>query len=566
MRALEITAEEFKQAIQSNPLWAQFLKKPIVVVDYCNCDGMNIKALSEKITFRGRDENGNCASFKGCPLETAEGTFYGHVDFGPIIKNKKTKKNPEGELVLKPCTIKELNINIIHPNKSGDAINLSYTTSLEKIHGKFPGAVNAQGSGILAVSETSKIGYNESGVSLDLRDCKKIEILNGEFAGSVNLTGTKINRMGKINIQKTDVNGKKLYIDGCSIKTIIQKPNIEAKEISGLESTSSKSINRSVTKRKWRTVETPLDKSEEYHNRLKMLEESKKTAEEKDFWLIEKALGGPITKARLQATLMFLKASTLEARESGKGILDGHSYKVAKEMSDGIIDKKTGGIKTIAWIIIDSGSDWQDILRPLEKFSEEHKKYIQLKKEMVYCLQSNTEKEATKPYIDVKTQTLTERGVRVFGNDPVISCAVRASKTFRSNMNSILEHNEEEKTKSMAEAFFEDDALKLAGEVTKSKKRGLGLKISTIALAAVISIGSITWEEAVKKSVSEPIVEYVTEHIEGYSHLKLPENKSLPPSNIAINESHQESNAIKKKIEKASSEKVVVKNTSPEMH
>ena len=77
-----ITAKEFEHAVENDPAWASKLTEPVKITDYCHLYMSDISHLSPLLTFVGRDESGEVASFFDCPsLEVAEGCFDGHVDF-----------------------------------------------------------------------------------------------------------------------------------------------------------------------------------------------------------------------------------------------------------------------------------------------------------------------------------------------------------------------------------------------------------------------------------------------------------------------------------------------------
>jgi len=385
MRA--ITAAEFRKAVEGDPGWAARLKAPLTVVDYCDMDGTNISALSHHLIFKGRNAEGNCASFRGCrDLTAGEGTFHGFVDFGPL------EKTVDGEVVGEPCGISDLQVNILAPNIHGEALNISYTESVTHLTGKYPGHVEACGSEVASV-DIEITAPNLKGKAASFQDCPSIGLFNGKLAGSLDLTGATIRRWGNIEIGAKDRENKKVWVGGTNIKKIAGEISLTEEEIGGLEGSSIKFI-RAISGRNKNILPQRLENEKSWEPDPEL-----------------KAPGAKITKETVANLIKLLRASSLKARETRVGYLSQWSYKETREKVKAYIDWDEGGVQKEHLESIQESGKFEAHLPELEKASRDHRKYTRRLKEVAVAMTNGKiMNQGVLRYYDPMTKGLTERG------------------------------------------------------------------------------------------------------------------------------------------------------------
>jgi hypothetical protein len=129
----KITADEFYTMLEDNPSVFEHWETPLEITEYVYCGSSPITHLSKHLTFSGKRENGDSASFYKCKnLKTATGTFQGAVDFS----NSSVKK------------IENINVG---KNKRGYTANFALCKNLKIATGKFSGFVSFGASGIESI-------------------------------------------------------------------------------------------------------------------------------------------------------------------------------------------------------------------------------------------------------------------------------------------------------------------------------------------------------------------------------------------------------------------------------
>lgn len=151
----QITAADFKQAVELDPAWAAKLTEPVEVTDFCGMDETKISHLSPFLHFSGLDEHRCCASFVDCKhLKVAEGNFHGGVIFSA---SGVEKINPDGLTVTKT-------------GRNETCAWFFGCESLKAAEGVFHGGVCFAHTGVERIGKLS-VKPNEFGVTADFTEC-----------------------------------------------------------------------------------------------------------------------------------------------------------------------------------------------------------------------------------------------------------------------------------------------------------------------------------------------------------------------------------------------------------
>jgi hypothetical protein len=173
----QITANEFYAMIIENPSVFKHWETPLEITEFVDCRESNITHLSSKLTFSGKNKNGECADFSHChTLKIATGKFHTGVLF--------TNSN------------------------------------IEKIEN-------------LEVS-----GVDKYGASAYFYSCPNLKIATGTYEGAADFEETGIESIQNLHVKNPDKNGMYAYFAGCeNLHTleswdITKKTNIEIEKFS----------------------------------------------------------------------------------------------------------------------------------------------------------------------------------------------------------------------------------------------------------------------------------------------------------------------------------------------
>jgi hypothetical protein len=269
-KPVQLKAADIIKAISYDPAWALSVKTPVEIIDFVNLENSKITHLSELISFKGKNNQGFCASFKNCKnLKVPLGTFFGGVNF------------TESGIETLPNDPK--NFSILGKTRVGLSADFSRCKSLELATGVFPGAVrfcessitdicnlevkgsidpnlltpvgaprtklnifcasffncehllyasgtfhglaDFSGSGVNKIDQDLKIlRPNELGEAAKFDYCKDLLVVKGNFPGYVSLAFSAVQAIDQLTVQKPNILNKKLCILGCEdLKTIPPK-------------------------------------------------------------------------------------------------------------------------------------------------------------------------------------------------------------------------------------------------------------------------------------------------------------------------------------------------------
>lgn len=475
-----ITAAEFKKAVAADPLWAGNLKEDVTVEDYCDMDGSEIAALSPHLTFAGRDEEGNCASFRGCKdLIAGEGTFHGFVDFGPL------ESVVDGETVAEPCGISALEITVTCPNNNGQAVNLAYTENMRFLAGRFPGHVEARGSELEAVDITVT-GTDADGRSASFAECASMEMLSGSFTGSLDLEEVWMRRWGGVTIHEADTNGKKLYVNGARIKSCGSRPpEFREEEIADLEG-ANLSFVQMVKGRKNSRCREPYG------------------AAERGSWpgAKQETRDCEITAEIISDLIRLLKASSLKARETRIGYLNKDTYFEIRERVKTFIDWDEGGVKRETLKRIKEDPKLEALIPDLQKAIRSHRKYMRFLVEISNALKTgSSENPKVLKYANPAQGSLTNLGSYCFGGDEKIKNSLNLTPKVGPD---------QIKGKTTAELLALDNRLAGESRSPRSWARQRLLAGSVVGSAVLFILSTIA-QKGTERVVAEPFWDWIGE-------------------------------------------------------
>jgi hypothetical protein len=212
---MSLSAKEFKELIEKDPAWAQRLDRPVEIRTYCNMDGSKITHLSPWLHFKGKDKEGNAASFKGCQnLEVAEGVFDGFVDFGVDYP-----EDENGDIILGEVSyvgVKKIgDLKITTPNLRGYAADFTGCPKLKEYKGTYPGHVDIghnellqwiselQGEHVrqkIKIKDLKITGENNKGYALSIHN-GIVKELGGHYESAIRLVGSEVDGFGELTIK-----------------------------------------------------------------------------------------------------------------------------------------------------------------------------------------------------------------------------------------------------------------------------------------------------------------------------------------------------------------------------
>jgi len=217
---MRITGEELRSNLEKDPDWC--LGKKCVVTTFADLSNSPIRTLSPNMEFIGRNEQGDVVRLWGCKdLHTLEGIFHGGIEAGADGMMELDSPDENGDIFKKITTspngiCRVENCQVTSPNKKGYAADFGGSESLQKLSGKFHGAVlvggEHQNKTVLSIKDLEITGTNEEGTSL-ISIWTKFEKLEGKFSGGVSAYFSEFEECGKPNeleIKKADKNGFKL--------------------------------------------------------------------------------------------------------------------------------------------------------------------------------------------------------------------------------------------------------------------------------------------------------------------------------------------------------------------
>jgi hypothetical protein len=156
----KITAAQFKKMILENPSVFEHWETPLEITEFVDCTDSPITHLSPLLTFAGRDNKGNSASFAKClNLQIATGTFHGYVEF--------SHSNIE----------KIENLTVTETNGNRDSAGFWCCKKLETATGTFKGCASFSGSNIHSIQNLHIENPDKDGIYLLCMECENLHHL-----------------------------------------------------------------------------------------------------------------------------------------------------------------------------------------------------------------------------------------------------------------------------------------------------------------------------------------------------------------------------------------------------
>jgi hypothetical protein len=158
----KITAKEFLAMVKENPSIFEHWETPLEITEYVDCSSSIITHLSPHLTFSGKNENENTASFYDCKsLKNATGTFHGYVNFA-MSRVEEIKA-----------------LTITQPNTIGWAANFYGCERLQIATGTYPGCVGFGETNVYTIKNLEVQNPEKDGYFADFRNCPKLHNLEG---------------------------------------------------------------------------------------------------------------------------------------------------------------------------------------------------------------------------------------------------------------------------------------------------------------------------------------------------------------------------------------------------
>jgi hypothetical protein len=156
----KVTAKQFLAMIAENPSVFEHWNTPLEITEYVDCKNSPISHLSTHLTFSGRDEDGDVATFKHClHLKIATGTFNGGVWFC----NSGIEKIE--------------NLQVTQPDNQGFSATFADCKNLQIATGNYVGTVIFSGSGVHSIQNLHI--HTSIGTYADFCKCPNLQTLKG---------------------------------------------------------------------------------------------------------------------------------------------------------------------------------------------------------------------------------------------------------------------------------------------------------------------------------------------------------------------------------------------------
>lgn len=196
----QLTADQFKKEVESNPSWAAQITEPTEITEFCDMTEKAITYLSPYLHFTGLNPSGYSAYFGACKyLKVASGNYLGAVGFSD-------------------SGVEEIKDLICGKNKLGLSSAYRNCLGLKIATGTYTGYVKFSDSGVEKTKELI-CGIDNQGRSATFSNCKALEIATGTFPGFVSYKGSGIKTIDKLNITNGATSqqhlGKKVNITDC---------------------------------------------------------------------------------------------------------------------------------------------------------------------------------------------------------------------------------------------------------------------------------------------------------------------------------------------------------------
>ncbi len=176
--------------IAENPSVFEHWETPLEITGYVNCQNSPITHLSPHLTFSGKNEDGDTASFLNCPhLKVATGTFHRYVGF----------QNSGIESIE--------NLTITQPNNAISAARFTNCHNLKVATGNYPGFVSFEKSGIEHIENLTVTKANTWGFAAYLSDCHKLKVATGTYPGFVCFEKSGIQQIKELTITNPNRDG-----------------------------------------------------------------------------------------------------------------------------------------------------------------------------------------------------------------------------------------------------------------------------------------------------------------------------------------------------------------------